>query len=29
LEEELRAPATWAVLERAQFFNLLIGKKRL
>ena len=29
LEEELRAPVTWAVLERAQFFNLLIGQKRL
>jgi Tfp pilus assembly protein PilN len=29
LEEELRAPATWAVLERAQFFNQLIGQKRL
>ncbi len=29
LEEELRAPVTWAVLERAQFFNQLIGQKRL
>lgn len=29
LEQELRVPATLAVLERAQFFNQLIGQKRL
>ena len=29
LEEALRVPATLAVLERAQFFNQLIGQKRL
>ena len=29
LEQELRVPATLAVLERAQFFNHLIGQKRL
>ncbi|HXE74152.1 MAG TPA: PilN domain-containing protein [Candidatus Xenobia bacterium] len=29
LEQELRVPATLAVLERAQFLNHLIGQKRL